>query len=154
MTEAAYTVEETRVYRDHWKKWQARTSIKFAEPVTVRGDTGHRVLNLSTYRTDRGLLVTRANVALAHGGMETTALFQDYSKTVLTASPKRVTEGDIRAQHEQAKALIPQLTGEVAAFYAPKTPAPATNRPGDQAAVYAKEAGCSYSEALVACNMD
>lgn len=31
---------------------------------------------------------------------------------------------------------------------------PATNRPGDMAAVYAQEAGVSYEQALVACNMD
>lgn len=30
----------------------------------------------------------------------------------------------------------------------------ATNRHGDMAAVYAKENGVSYEEALVACNMD
>lgn len=28
------------------------------------------------------------------------------------------------------------------------------SRPGDEAAVYAEETGCDYSEALVRCNMD
>lgn len=33
-------------------------------------------------------------------------------------------------------------------------PAPATNRPGDQAAIYAEETGIDYATALVHCNMD
>ena len=90
MTEAAYTVEPTQVYRDHWKKWQAKTAVVFPELIPddmFPTRTGRRALNLRTYRTDRGLLVTTASVCVRSDGMETTALFQDYSKTVLTASP-------------------------------------------------------------------
>lgn len=48
---------------------------------------------------------------------------------------------------------IPEMLADIRAAIAELQPAP-SNRPGDQAAEYAAETGCSYERALVACNMD
>jgi hypothetical protein len=156
----AYTIGDTRVDRDHWKRWNARTQVKFTTPIVDvdmgREKTGHRVINLHTYRQNTGALATFASVAFASERMESTMLFQDYSKRVATESLAGVLEKDIRRQHAAVVARIPEIVAEVVAFYAKADArrAPATNRPGDMAAAYAAETGVSYSAALVACNMD
>lgn len=42
----------------------------------------------------------------------------------------------------------------ISAYDAENDRAPASNRPGDEAAAYAEETGCDYSTALRLCNMD
>lgn len=46
------------------------------------------------------------------------------------------------------------MVAEAIAKAEPSTTAAATNRPGDQAAIYAEETGIDYATALVRCNID
>lgn len=118
-----YTVEETRISKDHWGKWTAKTAILFAGEVldSMKRPT-QRVLNISTYKTDRGMLMTTASVALRGDHFESHVMSfgegGDFSKRVMLTPMKRVTEKDIRNQH--AGALITDLPGliaQVEAYY-------------------------------------
>ena len=119
-----YTVGPTTCVKDHWGKWHAKTKVVFPEIILdSMKKHGQRVINLSTYRNDRGVLVTTANAALSGDGWETSVLGLggggDFSKRVAQdASLKRVLEKDIRRQHEAAVAQIPALAAEVIAYYA------------------------------------
>lgn len=118
-----YTVEPTTCKKDHWGKWEAKTAVLFAEPVAADfGRKGQRVLNITTYRTDRGILLTTASVAIRSDRSETTVLGigggGDFSKGIFAEQMKRVLEKDIRNQHARALQLIDALAAEVQSFYA------------------------------------
>ncbi len=68
MSNASYTVGETRVGRNYQKKPFAKTCITFPETVTAYGHTGQRVLEFSTARSENGTLYTRASVNLHERG--------------------------------------------------------------------------------------
>jgi hypothetical protein len=123
MTDKTNIVAETRIERDHMKRWNARTSVAFTAPIThdegFRVRTGHRVINLRTFRTARGALMTTASVSFDCDGMSMTMLFQDYSKTWASEAKPRVLEKDVRAQHEAVLRKLADIVGDVEAFYAP-----------------------------------
>ena len=123
MTENAYTVEPTRVGRDHWKKWEAKTAVVFAGTVNdTMGRPGVRVVNLSTHKNDRGMLLTTATAVVRQGGSEQhvfgLAGGGDYSATVIKEPCARVGEKEIRDQHRRAVEKIPEIVAEVVAHYA------------------------------------
>lgn len=104
-----YTIGESFLQRDRDGKLSEKTIVALPE---VEG----RRLKLWTYKSNRGLQ-THASVHHCRGGMETHALFADFSKTVLH-SGARGTETAIRAQHAEARRKIPELIAEIRAHYA------------------------------------
>ena len=109
MESTDYTIGETRVERDAYKKLSAETIIALPEA------EGRR-LEISTSRGDRGL-VTRASVYHVKGGMRTFIIGGDFFKTIVH-SGARGTEPAIRAQHSVAIRQIPQIVAEARAHYA------------------------------------
>jgi hypothetical protein len=113
-----YSIKETRTGKGR-DGWETKTKIDFDDVLTVRDKVGRRRLTLSTYKRNRDL-VTLASVSFVNDGFESFMLFADYSKTVIKQPCARVTEKDVKRQHEEALALIPAIVGEVDAFYAAK----------------------------------
>ncbi len=77
-------------------------------------------------------------------------VYLDNAKALLPKMSRRQFAGHLATL--KAEGFYQPEDGE--AFGAVRFTIYATDRPGDQAAIYAEENGVSYSEALVACNMD
>lgn len=107
----------TRIYRDK-DGWKAETEIEIA-------DTG-RLLKLRTYRDLRGALVTSATSWKKNtvtGGLSHAMGFGsggDFSKTVFSTRPPRVTESVLGSQHQRALADLGNIKMLEAAHYSPK----------------------------------
>ena len=84
--------------------------------------TERRQLKISTNKSDRSGIVTRASVSqVSEDGCSTIhALFGDFSVVVLDNKTARGTEKAITAQHALALLQVDDLLAKVAAFYAPK----------------------------------
>lgn len=92
-----------------------RTNIRGAYEGETRVSLGKtsdgRVMELriSTYKNDSRRLVTHATAVEPTSYGFSYVVFQDFSKTVLNTSPKRITKNLIEDQHEDALAHIDEL---------------------------------------------
>ena len=101
------------IKKDHWGKWVAISNIK------VQGD---RWLKISSYKNDRGLLVSNASVYELEidGGfrVEKFAMFQDYSKRVREVPVKVANQKAVLAQQQAVINEQPeQIMADVKAQY-------------------------------------
>ncbi|TIS75378.1 MAG: hypothetical protein E5X00_18295 [Mesorhizobium sp.] len=83
----------------------------------------------------------------------------DILASLRAAIPRERARRDILAALKLCVIRDPSLksnamVAEAIAKAEPSTTAAATNRPGDQAAIYAEETGIDYATALVRCNID
>jgi hypothetical protein len=148
------------IRKDRDNKWEGADDINLGI-VPGAGDKPI-ILQIRTSVDSRRGARTTATALHDEGNGGLTHVFSfgergDFSKTVrINHMVTRGTEKAVTAAHALAMGDLPEIIGMVELFYGGRAPqpAPATNRPGDQAAVYAEETGVSYSEALVACNMD
>ena len=148
------------IRKDRDNKWEGADDINLGI-VPGAGDKPI-ILQIRTSVDSRRGARTTATALHDEGNGGLTHVFNfgeggDFSKTVHTNHMvTRGTEKAVTNVHAAAMEKLPEIIGMVEAFYGAQIPqpAPATNRPGDQAAAYAEETGVSYSEALVACNMD
>lgn len=81
---------------------------------------GTRQLHLSTFRTERGLLVTSATVRKVENGFITWAIGSDFHERVLVRHPSRVTRSVCEAHHKEALHQIEDIKARALAFYAEK----------------------------------
>ena len=92
---------------------------------------GNRLLQIRTSKTDRGFLVTRGTVhtKIDGGGLRHIIGFGtpggDYSGTLVSTKPARVTEKVITAQHENVLSNLSSVLAAVESHYvnAPVNPA-------------------------------
>ena len=95
-------------------KTVVRTNIRGnyeGETVLPLGESKGRgmQLRISTYKNDSRRLVTNATAVEPTGYGFSFVVFQDFSKTVLNSSPKRITKKLIEAQHAEALEHIDQI---------------------------------------------
>jgi hypothetical protein len=108
----------TRILRDNYG-WKAASNLDLV-------GEANRLLQIRTYKNDRGFLVTRATVhKKIDGGLQHIMGFGtpggDYSETLVSTKPARVTEKVISAQHESVLSHLPGILAAVEAHYV-KTP--------------------------------
>jgi len=88
---------EHRVHKDKQRGWKASTRINL---------TDHQVLEVSTYQAlpPTRALRTRASVSRIQNGFEChvvgNSTFGDFSAVLIDSHPKRVTEKQVREQHD------------------------------------------------------
>jgi hypothetical protein len=110
----------TRILRDNYG-WKAASNLDLV-------GEANRLLQIRTYKNDRGFLVTRATVhkKIDGGGLQHIMGFGtpggDYSETLVSTKPARVTEKVISAQHDSVLSHLPGILAAVEAHYV-KTPA-------------------------------
>ncbi len=125
----------------------AETEIDLHTPT----DEGAMMLRVSSSKRYGGNVATTATVIYRKDTCSfSTAIFQDYSKTIATGKLARVTEKALAEFHAKSLEAIPATLLEVAAQY--KLTAP--SRTGNQAAIMAEETGINYNDCLIACNID
>lgn len=118
-----YTVEATTCRKDHWGKWTAKTAVVFPGVIldSMKRD-GQRVMNITTYKTDRGILQTSASAVLRGDRCESHCFGLggggDWSKRIFQEPVKMANEKRILEQHARAVAQIATLAEEVTAYYA------------------------------------
>lgn len=101
----------TRINRDLHGSWQANTRIMLDEK---------RVLCISTHKTFSKALVTSASIhKLNDDGFESHMMFQDFHK-IMIATKVRVTENNVKAQHDAALLMLDSLKNEVSEYYTNK----------------------------------
>jgi hypothetical protein len=76
-------------------------------------------LDVSTFKNDRGQLVTSASIGFVNGQVVTTAIFSDFYRT-LEVSKVRCTEKAVSEQQARAVAQWDSLKSDVLAYYAAK----------------------------------
>ena len=108
---------ETRILRDR-DGWYARSNMDL---------DGNQLLNVRTYKTDKGVLRTYASVCTkVEGGTRHIMGFGtsggDFSETLAASKPARVTEKVVTAQHESVLKNLPDVLLAVKAHYV-KNPA-------------------------------
>ena len=101
---------ETVVYKSRTDGWKARRTVAL-------DDIGleSKIVIFSTYRNNRGKLVTTARVEHDNGDSTTHMLFFDYSKTIIASSPSRVTSKVVEAQHAQID--LDAIKDDIIQFY-------------------------------------
>lgn len=110
---------QTRIIRDK-NGWDATSKVD------LLGEA-NRLLQIRTYKTDRGFLVTYGTVhkKIDGGGLQHILGFGtpggDYSETLVSTKPARVTEKVISAQHESVLSNLSTILAAVEAHYV-KTP--------------------------------
>lgn len=97
----------TRIYRDMRKNGHAATVIPLHD---------NRELRISTWKNDRGQLVSFASVGKREGASYTHALYSDYSKHIIVEKT-RCTEKNVAAQHQRALDMLPTIQAEVQKHY-------------------------------------
>jgi len=95
------------------KSWKANS----IEDFDLNGRTAR--LDVSTFKNDRGQLVTSASIGFVSGQMVTTAIFSDFYRT-LEVSKVRCTEKAVSEQQARAVAQWDDLKADVLAYYAAK----------------------------------
>ena len=99
---------------------------------------GIAVLEVATYKTERGALLSHASVSREVRDGEVTLhtfeVFGDYSRRVIESPGVRCTEKAVSAQHARALELVPALLAEVETFYASKRAKEARDYPAQVAA--------------------
>jgi len=89
--------------------WEARTTIELDAP---------HILEISTYKSSRGLVTTATRMEKTDGG-SSFIMFEDFH-SALIQSKERCTEKTITAQHTAALADIEGIKAKCAAWYAAK----------------------------------
>lgn len=101
---------ETVINKSRVGGWKARSSVAL-------DDIGleSKLAMFSTYRNDRGTLVTTARVEHDKGDFTSHNLFFDYCKTIIATSPSRVTAKVVEAQHAQID--LDMIKDDIIQFY-------------------------------------
>lgn len=90
-------------------------------PATEYETQGERFVQISTSKGSRGGINSSAGIIIRrqtqHGISEQTALFQDYTKTLLNIPCARVTEKAILEAHKKALEQFEAVIAEATAFY-------------------------------------
>jgi hypothetical protein len=108
-------MSETRL-RKTKSGWKAETDFPLDDDHAC--DEGmSRILQLRTYKHDRGGIITYAGAAQVGGGFTRTAIFQDFHK-VVAHSPARATEKAVSEQHAAAVANVEAILAEAVAYEA------------------------------------
>lgn len=101
----------TRIYKDHWKNWNAETAIDMPE----LGE--RRFLQINTAKRSNGALITNASVnKRTEYGYEHT-FFKDFNERVASAKVSRCTDKVVIAQHNAAMEQIEQIKAAALAHY-------------------------------------
>jgi hypothetical protein len=95
------------------KSWTAKSYEDFE----LNGRTAR--LDVSTWKNDRGQLITMANIGFVNGQVVTTAIFSDFSAR-LEVSQVRCTEKAVSEQQARAVARWAEIKQNVLDFYAAK----------------------------------
>ncbi len=100
-------------------------------------ENGVPVLEIRTYKTERGGLLSHASVALEVNDdgaiIHTFEIFGDYSKRVIQSPGVRCTAKTVEAQHLAALEMVPALLQDVEMFYAEKRAKEARDYPSQVA---------------------
>lgn len=92
--------------------WRAETTVPLAE---AREDGTQRMLRISTYKHDRGGIVTYASACTKDGPVIRTAVFQDFHAVVEQRTAARGTERAIREQQQRALDKVEDLKAQALA---------------------------------------
>lgn len=99
----------TRIYQDHYKKWNAKSELKIAD---------NRVITISTRRSTYGnALITNVSVYTAKDGFLSHMLYADYNVNWAKSTPNRVTAKVVENQHNEVLADIETIKDAVDKFY-------------------------------------
>ena len=94
-----------RIYKGYYG-WTAETAIDLP---------ANRVLTILTMKRSNGQLETTASVGTKDNGFVSHLVHQDYYKSLIIDSPKRVTEKVVQQQHDSVD--IEALIEQVSKFY-------------------------------------
>ena len=103
---------QTYIKKDYRGNWRASTEVVVDD---------NRVATITTSKSSYGLLTTHVSVGKRDGDFISHMMFQDYSKTVKSSQPKRVTEKLVSAQHDEVLADIDWVLDDIKAFYSLET---------------------------------
>ena len=101
----------TRVTRDLHGAWQANTRVMLDDKNALR---------ISTHKVSSGALVTSAtHVTCDDNGFESFIVYQNFHKLVIVKRV-RVTESNVKAQHDAALLILDELKNEMREYYEKK----------------------------------
>lgn len=108
---------QTRIFRDR-DGWNAKSELDLAD---------NRLLQIRTYKASNGGLRTSATVHLkVDGGLRHIMGFGtaggDFSETIASAKPARVTQKLVEEQHGLVLDALPRLRSAIEAHYAKYPP--------------------------------
>ena len=94
------------ITQDHYKQWRAETKLML---------TNKLQLSIVTVKRSSGRLVTMASCGWRNGSFIEHVIYQDYTSTVSSSMPKRVTRKAVEEQHLNVN--IESLIAEASKFY-------------------------------------
>lgn len=104
--------------------WDALTTIALPDldapegnDPGLMGKDGKHILEIHTYKSDRGGVHTYASVHRAKNGWKSHMIFQDYSVKVIYEAALRCTENNVRDQHRRALSMLDNIKCDVAYHY-------------------------------------